>query len=139
MNQEGRFLYRNHRDELRLAKIDMSTIKTWIGSTEYYPEPQWLMTAYDLDRKAERTYALQAVSKWLGPEPQWYEQIKYNSHGAALDVQHWVAAQVPSFFMTLSVTKEGEDTYRWVFDDESGISATLAEAQAVVWNRWLAL
>ena len=32
------------------------------GSNEYHPEPQWLMSAYDLDKKALRTFALKDMS-----------------------------------------------------------------------------
>ena len=32
------------------------------GSNEYHPEPQWLYSAYDLDKKKPRTFALKDMS-----------------------------------------------------------------------------
>lgn len=34
------------------------------GSTNYHPDPQWLMTAIDEDKNAERTFALSGVHSW---------------------------------------------------------------------------
>ena len=33
-------------------------IEIFWGSTEYHPEPQWLLRAFDLDKQAERMFAL---------------------------------------------------------------------------------
>ena len=40
--------------------------RVWWGSTEWHPEPQWLLTAFDLDKQAERDFAL----KDFGPSAQ---------------------------------------------------------------------
>lgn len=32
--------------------------RVWWGSTEWHPEPQWLLTAFDVDKEAERDFAL---------------------------------------------------------------------------------
>lgn len=32
--------------------------EVWFGSTEWHPEPQWLLRAYDCEKKAERDFAL---------------------------------------------------------------------------------
>ena len=34
----------------------------YFGSNEYHPEPQWLLEAYDLDKKAMRMFALKDMS-----------------------------------------------------------------------------
>jgi predicted DNA-binding transcriptional regulator YafY len=33
-------------------------IRVWYGSTEWHPEPQWLLTAYDVEKQADRDFAL---------------------------------------------------------------------------------
>lgn len=37
-------------------------------SNEWHPDKQWIMLAYDLDKKAERHFAMLGVSRWLTPE-----------------------------------------------------------------------
>lgn len=50
------FGYTNWRGETSIRRAIPIAI-TW-GSTEWHPEPGWLMTAYDLERQAERQFAL---------------------------------------------------------------------------------
>jgi len=52
-----RFFYVNWRGERSIRVVVPRTL-TW-GSTEWHPEPQWIMTAYDLDKGDERYFALQ--------------------------------------------------------------------------------
>ena len=62
------FVYRNRRDEVALRRI--RPIAVWYGTTEHYPEPGWRLTGYDLDRQAERTFAIDRI----GPvEPALHE------------------------------------------------------------------
>ena len=53
------FIYKNHAGETALRRVIPGRI--WWGTTDYYPEAQWLLTAYDLDRQAERTFALTSI------------------------------------------------------------------------------
>jgi hypothetical protein len=39
-------------------------IKMWFGHTEWHPDDQWLLTAWDLDKDAERTYAKADIHQW---------------------------------------------------------------------------
>jgi predicted DNA-binding transcriptional regulator YafY len=48
--------YRNYRGEEGIRRIRPSHI--WFGSTSWHPEPQWLMDAVDLEKGAERSFAL---------------------------------------------------------------------------------
>ena len=51
-----RFSYKNYRGE---HSVRWATPKTfWWGSTEYHPEPQWLMSAFDHDKGQMRDFAL---------------------------------------------------------------------------------
>lgn len=39
--------------------------KIWFGKTEWHKEEQWLLTAYDLDKKADRDFAMKDIHKWI--------------------------------------------------------------------------
>ena len=51
-----RFQYRNYRGELGARHVVVMNVLH--GSTEWHPEPQWLVYAFDLDRLEERYFAL---------------------------------------------------------------------------------
>lgn len=51
-----RFGYTNWRGEY--AERNAVPLRVYFGSTEWHPEPQWLMEAYDRDKKEKRVFAL---------------------------------------------------------------------------------
>lgn len=50
------FTYKNYRGEVATRTTVPKAI--WFGTTEWHPEPGWLMTAYDLEKAADRDFAL---------------------------------------------------------------------------------
>lgn len=56
---ELEFYYTNHRGETAARRVLPLRLE-W-GATEWHPETQWLLWAYDLDRGAERAFALSGV------------------------------------------------------------------------------
>lgn len=48
--------YRNYRGEVDQRTVVPTHI--WFGSTDWHPEPGWLMAAYDLAKAAHRDFAL---------------------------------------------------------------------------------
>lgn len=48
--------YTNYRGET--AKRTITPKHVYFGSTEWHPEPQWLLCAYDHDKKADRDFAI---------------------------------------------------------------------------------
>ena len=48
--------YTNWKGETAQRRIIPRRI--WWGSTEWHPEPQWLLTALDVDKQADRDFAL---------------------------------------------------------------------------------
>lgn len=48
--------YTNWRGETSVRTIQPQYI--WFGATEWHPDPQWLLTAFDLEKDAERDFAL---------------------------------------------------------------------------------
>jgi predicted DNA-binding transcriptional regulator YafY len=57
-------LYTNYRGETSVRRIIPRRIR--FASTEWHPQEQWLLDAYDVDRQADRSFALKDVIKWLG-------------------------------------------------------------------------
>ena len=55
-------LYTNYRGERGKRFIVPRSI--WFGCTEWHPENQWLLEAYDLDKQALRSFALQDLEMW---------------------------------------------------------------------------
>ncbi len=55
--------YKNWRGETADRRIVPA--KIYFGKTDWHPEPGWLIDAYDVDREANRLYALADVEEWL--------------------------------------------------------------------------
>ena len=55
-------LYTNYRGETSRRKIVPSALR--FGATEYHPQPQWLLDAYDVGKQAERTFAMLDIQEW---------------------------------------------------------------------------
>ncbi len=64
MNKEQtvRIMYTNYRGETGERKIIPQRI--YFGKTDYHPEEQWLLVAFDIDKNAERTFAIKDIQKW---------------------------------------------------------------------------
>ncbi len=54
--------YINHRKDLKVRHIIPKEL--YYGATTWHPEPQWLLKAYDLDKKADRTFAMLGILVW---------------------------------------------------------------------------
>jgi predicted DNA-binding transcriptional regulator YafY len=39
-------------------------LRLWYGSTEHHKQEQWILTAFDLDKQAERDFAMRSISTW---------------------------------------------------------------------------
>lgn len=55
-------IYTNHRGERAVRRIVPELIR--FGTTEWHPEPQWLLECHDAEKDAHRTFALAGVEKW---------------------------------------------------------------------------
>lgn len=65
MNQKQvvEILYTNYRGETSRRKILPE--KIWFGSTDWHPEPQWLIDAHDIEKGAQRNFAIKDIQEWL--------------------------------------------------------------------------
>lgn len=54
--------YTNYRNEASVRQIIPK--KIYFGSNQWHKEPQWLLKAYDLDKKADRHFAMADIHSW---------------------------------------------------------------------------
>jgi predicted DNA-binding transcriptional regulator YafY len=52
-------VYTNYRGET--ADRDIVPQRVWFGSTDWHPEPQWLLDALDVGKRAQRSFALKDI------------------------------------------------------------------------------
>lgn len=55
--------YTNYRGETAVRTI--IPIRFYFGSTEYHSHEQWLIVVWDVEKDAERVYALKDISQWF--------------------------------------------------------------------------
>lgn len=63
IKKQVRILYTNYRGETSLRTI--IPIKIWYGSTNWHPDPQWLLDARDIEKRADRSFALKDIKAWF--------------------------------------------------------------------------
>jgi predicted DNA-binding transcriptional regulator YafY len=56
------FTYKNYRGEI--SDRIVSPIKIEFGSTEFHQQPQWLLYAWDTEKKAVRAFAMRDIKNW---------------------------------------------------------------------------
>lgn len=59
--------YKNHRGEIGIRLIRPEDI--FFGSTQWHPEPQWIINAYDYGKEARRSFAISDIAFWTFPAP----------------------------------------------------------------------
>lgn len=58
------FTYKNHRGETSVRLV--RPIMIAFGANAFHREPQWLLRAWDLNKEAERTFAMKDIRDWEG-------------------------------------------------------------------------
>lgn len=82
--------------------------KVWFGSTEWHPEPQWLLTAFDVEKKAERDFALVDMGHPASPA---------EGEGVRVKGLEWrdniTSAKAPSLLGYYYVDHDGNEPDEW--------------------------
>lgn len=73
--------YRNWRGEV--AERAIIPRRVWFGSTDWHPEPQWLLTAWDVEKNAERDFALKDFGQPAAPA------VKVQARDFIQDARSW--------------------------------------------------
>jgi predicted DNA-binding transcriptional regulator YafY len=55
-------LYTNYRGEKGWRRI--RPLRMRFGQTSWHPDSHWLLDALDLDKKAERSFAMRDIGEW---------------------------------------------------------------------------
>ena len=55
--------YTNYRNETSIREIIPQ--KIWFGSTEWHPESGWLLDAFDVEKNADRSFAIKDIRTWF--------------------------------------------------------------------------
>jgi hypothetical protein len=63
--KEIRVFYKNWRGESAWRTVIPQEI--FFGETSYHPHPQWLLKVFDVEKNAERIYALSDIKQWEFP------------------------------------------------------------------------
>ena len=58
-----KFEYKNHRGEVAIRYI--MPIHTWFGTSEYHPEFQMFLRAFDFEKEAERDFAVRDIIRFI--------------------------------------------------------------------------
>lgn len=61
-NQEVTILYTNWRGETAMRHIQ--PLRVAFENNEWHPKSQWLLYAIDIDKGAERTFAIEKIHLW---------------------------------------------------------------------------
>ncbi|MDG9790560.1 hypothetical protein [Brucella anthropi] len=56
IGEPARIIYTNYRGET--AERTITPKRVWYGISDWHPEPQWFLTAFDHDKNADRDFAL---------------------------------------------------------------------------------
>jgi predicted DNA-binding transcriptional regulator YafY len=56
-------LYTNYKGETNIRRIIPE--KLWFGKTEWHPEEQWLLDAFDTEKSAARSFAMKDIKAWF--------------------------------------------------------------------------
>lgn len=59
-------IYTNYRGETSNRKIIPQNI--WFGETEWHPQKQWLLDAFDINKNANRSFAMKDIKSWKNIE-----------------------------------------------------------------------
>lgn len=62
MNTHVTFTYINHRGEKSVRLVRPTGFS--FGSTQWHPEEQWLLHAWDLHKDSNRSFAMKDISDW---------------------------------------------------------------------------
>jgi hypothetical protein len=64
-SREVSILYKNWKGEVAWRRIVPLSIN--FESSQWHPVPQWIMRALDIDKEAERSFAIVDIQNWKQP------------------------------------------------------------------------
>lgn len=82
--------YTNWRGET--SERTITPKRVWFGATDWHPEPQWLLTAFDEEKQADRDFALKDFGHPAAPAPGIAEALRARCLALvrAYDRENWM-------------------------------------------------
>jgi len=65
--QAVRIVYTNYKGET--SERTIIPRRMWLGETQWHPGTQWLLDAFDLDKQADRSFAVRDIHRIIQPAP----------------------------------------------------------------------
>lgn len=62
-NETVNIVYTNYRGETAVRQVIPKRI--WFGGTDWHPEQQWLLDAFDIAKGADRSFAMKDIRSWF--------------------------------------------------------------------------
>jgi len=62
-DKKVKILYTNYRGETKIREIIPE--KIWYGTTEWHPENDWILDAFDLEKKSIRSFSIKDIKAWF--------------------------------------------------------------------------
>lgn len=107
--REITMIYRNYRGEI--AERTVTPLHIWWGTTDWHPEPGWLMTAFDHDKQADRDFSL-ADCQFAALTPTSAEPVAWRSVERKFYRSEWELGKLLEARRGGLVTDEGE---AWIY------------------------
>ena len=82
IGEPARIIYTNYRGET--AERTITPKRVWYGISDWHPEPQWFLTAFDHDKNADRDFALIDFGR---QEPYATRELALEEHLHAIEQQ----------------------------------------------------
>jgi len=57
------FVYKNWKNETNIRSVIPE--KMWYGSTDFHKEEQWFLKAFDIEKSADRDFAVKDIIKFI--------------------------------------------------------------------------
>lgn len=108
--QSVRVLYRNYKGEVAIRNIH--PLQFYWSSTEYYPREQWLVRCDDVDKRCERTFALNDVLAWGDEAIAAYQAMQAENLQLRNERAEMHAAVIPSWQDEIERLKADNTTMR---------------------------
>ena len=111
--------YTNWRGET--AQRTITPKRIWWGATDWHPEPQWLLTAFDAEKQADRDFALKDFGAATPQSAGEAEPVAWRSVERKFYRSEWPLANLLEARNGGLVTDEGEAwSYRYTHKDGVG-------------------
>lgn len=131
--------YTNWRGEY--GEREIVPMRPWFGSTDWHPEAQWLLKAWDVEKDAERDFAIKDIGFMHsgGEEKNGVDHIADAGKMVGLKPLEWEAEIIPGHTAVHSLVVDGVLCRWWGEEPPKGVETLNAALTAALTNTDLPL